>query len=466
MNCFCEAQLAFYANDNDAMIPEKWANESLAILEENMVMARLVHRDFSMEVANFGDIVNTRRPAEFITRRKVDTDSVTNQDANTTNVQVPLDQHIYVTFTIKDGEASKSFQDLVDMYMAPAAMQIARSVDRVLIGQAPQFAVNQVGRLAEMTSSNAKEFMLAAREKLNDNKAYPAARNLVLSSASETDILATELFIQANTRGDGGTALEEARVGRLLGFDTYMDQNTPYTSVTNGETATGNMNTGATAGQVTTACMFSAYQVVVGEYIWIESEGQLHEVKVVAGATTDVTLVDAYANTVAAGADAVIYKSCDVNVARTAGYAKFIALDGFAANTGPVVGQVVSFGTSNGSDRHTYTIIETITVSTTEVQVLLDRPLSASIGDGDLAFPGPKGSLNLAFHRDAMALVSRPLALPDTSLGVRTAVGAYNDVAMRVAMQYDISSQGTIVTLDLLCGVKVLDTNLGCIMLG
>jgi len=466
MDLFRNVELACFANDNDAMIPEKWAQESLAILEENMVMARLVHRDFSMEVANHGDVVNTRRPAEFITKRKVDSDSVVSQDATTTNVQVPLDQHIYVTFTIKDGESSKSFQDLVDMYMAPAAMQIARSVDRVLIGQAPQFEANQVGRLAEMTSSNAKDFILSAREKMNDNKAYASGRNLVLTPASETDMLATELFIQANTRGDDGTALEEARLGRILGFDTYMDQNTPYLSATAGETATGNMNTGATAGQTTSVCMVSSYQVVVGEYIWIESEGQLHEVKVVAGATTDVTLVDPFVNTVANGADAVIYKNCDVNGTYAAGYSKRIKLDGYAANTGPSVGQIVSFGTSNGSDRHTYVVIEKTVVSTTEAWYLLDRPLSAGIADGDKAFPGPKGSVNLAFHRDAIALVSRPLALPDTSLGVRTAVGAYNDVAMRVAMQYDISAQGTVVTLDLLCGVKVLDANLGCVLLG
>lgn len=37
MNLFTFPQLACFANDNDAMIPEKWANESLAILEENMV---------------------------------------------------------------------------------------------------------------------------------------------------------------------------------------------------------------------------------------------------------------------------------------------------------------------------------------------------------------------------------------------------------------------------------------------
>ena len=468
MNLFLNIELACYANDNDAMIPEKWTNESLAILEENMVMARLVHRDFSFEVANQGDVVNTRRPAEFVTKRKVDSDSVTNQDATTTNVQVPLDQHIYVTFTIKDGESSKSFQDLVTMYMKPAAMQIARSVDRVLIGQAQQFSDNQVGRLAEMTSSNAKDFILAAREKMNVNKAYPDSRNLVLTASSETDLLATELFIAANQRGDGGTALENARLGRILGFDTYMDQNTPYLGSTSGEYATGNMNTGATAGTAagTDLCMVSAYTAVVGEYIWIESEGQLHEIKGVTGTTTDVNLVDPVVNTVANGADAVIYKSCDVNGTYASGYSKRIKLDGYAANTGPSVGQVVAFGTSNGSDRHVYTVIEYTEVSSTEGWYLLDRPLSAALADNDLAFPGPKGSLNLAFHRDALTLVSRPLALPDTSLGVRTAVGAYNDVAMRVAMQYNISSQGTIVTLDLLCGVKVLDTNLGCIMLG
>jgi len=476
MNLYCIPQLACFANDNDAMVPEKWAQESLAILEENMVMARLVHRDFSMEVANFGDTVNTRRPAEFLTKRKTDSDSVVSQDAQTTNVQVPLDQHIYVTFTIKDGESSKSFQDLVDIFIAPASMQVARAVDRVLIGQAPQFSANAVGRLREMTSSNAKDFTLAAREKLNDNNAYMSGRNLVLTAASETDMLATELFLGANTRGDGGTALEEARLGRLLGFDTYMDQNTPYSVSTNAEVvgpgpaATINHNTGAAAGATgNIAVHIASYVAVVGEYLWIEGEGQLHEIKAEtdgSGNTTGITLNAAYVNTVAAGADMIIYKSCDVNAAYASGYSKKILLDGYAANKEPVVGQIISFGTTNGSDRHTYTIVEVEAVNTTSGYILLDRPLTAALANNDLAFPGPSGSLNLAFHRDAIALVSRPLALPDTSLGVRSAVGAYNDVAMRVSMQYDISSQGTIVTLDLLCGVKVLDTNLGCLMLG
>ena len=38
-------------------------------------------------------------------------------------------------------------------------------------------------------------------------------------------------------------------------------------------------------------------------------------------------------------------------------------------------------------------------------------------------------------HRDAIALVTRPLALPNQSMGVMAAVAAYNNIAMRVTMQ-------------------------------
>jgi len=107
------AEPTCYANDNDAYIPERWAEEGLAILEENMVAASMVHRDFEDEIAEFGDVVNTRQPASFKIRRKTDDDDVETQDARSTNVQVPLDQHIYNSFVIKDGEASKSFQELV-----------------------------------------------------------------------------------------------------------------------------------------------------------------------------------------------------------------------------------------------------------------------------------------------------------------------------------------------------------------
>jgi hypothetical protein len=466
--------LACYANDNDALVPELWAQEGLAILEENMVMARLVHRDFSEQVANYGDVVNTRRPGTFTAKRKTDADNVVNQDAVATNVQVPLDQHVYVTFTIKDGEASKSFQDLVEMYLDPAAQEMASSVDRILCGQVHQYLANRVGRLMEMDENNAKDFMLAAREKMNVNKAYPNGRNLVLSPSSETELLKTELFISAEKRGDDGSALRDASLGRVLGFDTFMDQNVPGLTLASTGYASATTD-GAEALNATTIAITTTadYVANAGEYVWLEGEGKPHVIESLSddGNTTNtVVLVSGLEAAVASSADVYIYKAgyVDNGAGYAAGYAKAIKVDngsGALMAVEPQVGQLVSFGT--GASRHTYTIIAAEQSDAgTETEIWLDRPLEAALSNDDLVFPGPSGSFNFAFHKNALALVSRPLALPNNALGVRSSVGSYNDVTMRVSMQYDISSQGTIVTLDLLCGVALLDANLGCVLLG
>ena len=42
-----------------------------------------------------------------------------------TNVQVPLDQWFYSSFVIRDGEGSKSFQELTDIYLRPANKFVA-----------------------------------------------------------------------------------------------------------------------------------------------------------------------------------------------------------------------------------------------------------------------------------------------------------------------------------------------------
>jgi hypothetical protein len=459
--------LACYANDNDALVPELWAQESLVILEENMVMAGLVHRDFSPEVAKFGDYVHTRRPGTFSVKRKTDTDTVTNQDAVATDVQVPLDQHMYVSFTIKDGEASKSFKDLVEMYLQPAAMEIASSVDRVLCGQAHRFLANRVGSLTEMSSTTSKDTLLEGRELLNENKAHVAGRNLVISPGCETELLKTELFISAEKRGDAGTALREASLGRVLGFDTYMDQNVPSITKASADYVDGVTDEAEPLAETTInlTVLALAHVATAGEFIWLEGEGRPHVISTVTDDgtnTTAVTIVDPLEVAVASGAVVTVYKKCAVSGNYAAGYAKEITLTQGGAFNIPQQGQLLAFGT--GTSRHTYTVISAV-ADGNDVDVLLDRPLESSLTTADPAFPGPAGGFNMAFHRNSIALVSRPLALPNNALGVRSAIGSYNDVTMRVAMQYDISQQGTVVTLDLLCGVALLDANLGCLVL-
>jgi hypothetical protein len=162
------------------------------------------------------------------------------------------------------------------------------------------------------------------------------------------------------------------------------------------------------------------------------------------------------------------YNKVDCDGAYAAGYSKGITVDGYTAGKVPQVGQLIATG--SGATRHTYTIIEAYENPSNASQTIiwLDRPLDTggNLADNEDMFPGPAGAFNLLFHRDALAFVSRPLALPNSAFGVRSAVASYNNIAMRVTMQYDITTQGTIVTCDLLGGVALLDLNLGCVLLG
>jgi len=62
---------------------------------------------------------------------------------------------------------------------------------------------------------------------------------------------------------------------------------------------------------------------------------------------------------------------------------------------------------------------------------------------------------NLAFHRNAFAFVSRPLALPMG--GVSAQIETYKGLSVRVVYDYNSSTKKNIISLDILFGVKTLD---------
>lgn len=450
-------------NDNDALIPEVWANESLAILIENMVAGNLVHRDFSMEVAAYGDLVNTRRPSEFTAVRKTDDDEVTIQDASLTNVQVKLDQHFHTSFMIKDGEESKSMKSLIDIHLSPAVLSIAQAIDKVVLGQYPRFLANIAGKLGGLSSTTAKQYILDLRKVMNENKAYPSGRNLVWNPDGETQALNTDIFLTADKVGDQGQALREASMGRKLGFDHYMCQNMGY--VTTGNTvATGAINkVGGYAVGVKTF-LVDGFSAAITAGSWITIAGDMTPLRVVStvgGATpTSITTLQGLKAAVADDAVVTVYTPGAVNLGAgyAAGYAKEITVDGFTV--APQVGQIVAFGNSTATS--VYTIIDVNAL----VGITLDRPLDAAIADDAAVCIGPAGSYNFGFHRNAIGLISRPLALPRKNMGALSAVANYDGIAIRVTMSYNGTKQGTLVTVDLLCGIAVLDESLGSLLLG
>lgn len=468
----------FVAFDNDfgtserAWNPEVWAQETLVLLEENMVMGQLVHTDFENEVAAFGDSVNTRKPGEFTAKRKGTNDDVTIQSATAERIQVVLNQHIHTSFMIRDGEESRSFKDLVHEYLSPAAVSLARHVDRVLLGQVYQFRANQVGGAS---GGDIKVAMLAAREKQNILNVPPESRNLVLTPTTETEALTLDLFISAEKVGDEGTALREASLGKKLGYQTYMCQNASGlasgTSTTTDGTATGSVDGAHAIGDTAITVITDTTSVMEpGMYVTFEGDTGVYRLTAVAATllTLDRGLLCALADEAKVTyytQGAVDLAGDDATTAYTVAYAKDINIA--ASGVVPQVGQLVSFTTSAGVVRDgEYSILAVSAGSGTgDYYIALDRPLDVVLADEDKVCYGPAEQYNFAFDRNALALISRPLALPRAGTGASAGVASYNGLAMRVVITYDGKAQGHRVTLDMLCGVKVLDVDRGVMLI-
>jgi len=457
------------ANDNDALVPELWANETLMVLEENMVIGGLVHRDFSPTVANYGDTVNTRRPTGFTAVRKTNTDDVTVQDATVTNIPVKLNQWAHTSFLIRDGEESMSFKDLIPIYVRPAAQSIARIVDQSLYGRIGAFLINAVGGTGLMTSSNARDYVLDARAKLNINKCPAEDRFAIMTASGETTLLKLDLFTQAQQVGDQGEALRKAMIGQKLGFDFYMAQNASSVA-TGSTTVTGaiNLAAGYAAGIKTFTVDGLSAAIPVNSWITIGGDmTPLRVVSTVGGATpTSITVKTGLARAVVNDAVVTHYKGMTTGAAYAAGYAKPI-LTTVGSTVQAKVGQYVTFGATApaAGDEATNPVYSVIAVNG-DTSITLDRPLDVAVGSGDAINIGPIGDYNFMGTRNAIALVSRPLAVPQAGTGALASAVNYNNIGMRVTITYNGTMQGHLVTMDLLFGTAVLDTNLGSVLCG
>lgn len=70
----------------------------------------------------------------------------------------------------------------------------------------------------------------------------------------------------------------------------------------------------------------------------------------------------------------------------------------------------------------------------------------------------------MAFHKNAFALVTRPLALPEGA--AKAAIVNYDGFGLRVVYGYDMDKKTDTISIDMLCGVKTLDANLASVVAG
>ena len=191
------------------------------VLRNNAVFANLVYRDYSSEfVAGIGDTITIRKPAKF--EAKEFSTTITVQDATESSVTVTMDKHLDVSFAVTAKDMAMNIQDFSAQLLTPAMQAFADKIDSYIIGLVDAITASKVTPAGDVITV---ADIVDAREFLTKAAAPMTERRFVYNSATEADLLKTDLFVNASAVGDEGTALREASLGRKFGMDFYVDQN-------------------------------------------------------------------------------------------------------------------------------------------------------------------------------------------------------------------------------------------------
>ena len=371
---------------NTFLTPSVIAREALMVLRNNLVFGGLVHRDYSQEfTAKIGDTVTIRKPATFEAKEFDETNGIDVQTVTEGSTTVKLDKHLDVSFEITSKELTLSLDEFNERVLTPAMQPFAQKIDEYLAGlyvDIPYYAGT-----AGTTPSQAADIANCGKV-LNINKAPMTNRNIVLDPVAQASLIVLDSFMEVDKAGTS-EALRNANLGRLLGFDTYMDQN-----------------------------------------IKTHTKGDL-----------------------SAGEGKVLVKGA-VDAGKTQATFDSTTLTG-----------TLKKGDIFLVDGNPYVVTEEATAASNEIAVKF-YPGAKGTGFADNAEVTIVGNhtANLAFHKNAFALVTRPLALP---MGTDKAeYVSYDGLGIRVVQSYDISKKKDVISLDMLCGVKTLTPELACRLLG
>ncbi len=443
------------ANLLDAYIPEWWANETLAVLQESMISTKLFNNDFNPQFAKYGDTVNTRKPADFKGVRKSKGDNITNQDAQATNVAVILNQHVHTSFSIDDLDTTMSFKNITQEFLEPAGIALARFADRVVNGQVARFYENGsvIGSRAQDVYSN----IVDTKVYLDLQKAPDDPRHILLSPTAHGKLLKnTNMY---NTEKVGSSeARVKGRLGELANFNLYPAVNAvdvPIQAIAS-KVGYGTLAAGTKGSTTISATVNSSPVLASGQTIIIDGAPYI----ITGLATLVITLDRALLNDVAAGSTFWVINKAVVDATLTAngGINKgVVTFTVGATNYMPAVGSMVKLGTQ------WYTLVESHV--TTANTFYLDRPVEEDVAATTAVncAIGVQGSF--AAHKNAITVALRPLTPVPDGAGARSFTAIYKGNTVRVTFGYDMTTQKMICTLDFLMGVKVLDYALGAMMI-
>ena len=390
------------------LTPSVIAKEALFQLENNLVMGNLVHRDYRKEFVKVGEQVSIRKPVRFVV---TDGATRTNQDVEEGSTNITIDKRKHVSWNFSTQDLTLSIEEYSYRYIKPAMIVLANQTDRDVLDLYKQIW-NWVGTPGEVINSFAD---LALGPQRLDEMAVPMdQRYAVMGPADAWGMVGNLTGLSLEGPGSNNPSAEAYRaasLGRVANLDTFQDQN--VRRHTNGAAAGTPLVTTATS--TTYANVLTSFQMSL----------------VVDGFNNDLALLEG-----------------DVITIDTVFAVNPVSKDTLDFLQDFVLRADVTTHSSGGDT--TLTISPPIITSGPYQTVSVEAPNNATVlftGTASTAYPQ-----NMIFHKNAFALVTVPLEMPDSVQW--KARETHRGLSVRLVKDYDIDNDVEIIRADILYGVK------------
>jgi hypothetical protein len=381
--------------------------EGLMQLDNELVMAKLVHRDYEDEFLDKNGATRTiKKPNKYTVR---DGATASPQDTTMGSTTITIDQFKGVDLQFSTKDLTLSVDRFSEEIMRPAMRVLANNIDQALMAlyaKVPNYVGTPGTTMAGFAAVGRGAQRLA-------EQAVPEDYQGVVSQSDRFGLLTgmQTLYVQDVAK----TALTKAKLPNIAGVDLYGSNNVPA------------FTTGARGGA-----------------------------PLVNGASQNVT----YLASKDSGTQTLNFDGCTNSVTGWGKAGDVFTIAG-VYDVNPVTGDALDYlkqfvltadVNSNGSGQIAATISPAIIVSgafKTCSAAPADNAAMTFVGSAATAY-----RQNLFFNKNAFALATRPLILPDGVVGAGRET--FNGISARLIPYYDGTNDLSNWRLDILYGVKAI----------
>lgn len=376
---------------NTLLTPNLISNETLVILENNLVMAAKVNRQFENNFVKIGSTLTIRKPNKFTVTLGP---GLQVQNISEPQTSITISTQAQIAFLFSSQELTLVIEEFSERYLKPIAAKLANYIDYSVLTNYNQVH-NEVGTPG--TVPNNFSFLAAVGQRMDEGAVPQDGRCLVLCPAANWSMATALSTLYVKSVAEPAL---KGFLAAIANFEIYLDQNVQQQTV-GAFAGAGRASVGAQTGSAITT---DNWTVTAGNSL---NQGDV------------ISFADVYAVN-------------PENGSSTGALAQFVLTEDADLSSGSATLNIYPAITTSGA-------YQTVTASPANHAAI------TVMGSASTSY-----FQNLGFVRDAFGLVTVPLELPD---GVDfKAREMYKNISMRIIRQYDINNDITPCRVDVLFG--------------